>query len=412
MVLYLWKCFEKQGGFYMGNVSDVIVVGGGIGGLAAALSIHDTGKSVAVFEQAPEFGEVGAGIQLAPNALEVLDRLGVKEELLKVAVLPKRLVLKDIYTAKEVATLDLGEEFQEEFGQPYVVLHRSDLHRVIFEACKQRENIKFFNNQVIQTAEENNGKVTVTNQNGETFKADAVIGADGLKSKIRTLFSDDDLVNSEYVAYRGTIPIQEISNDVNMEDVIMWIGPNLHLVQYPVRRGELYNQVVVFKSYDATKEDWGNPDEMARRFEGSHPEVENALTFINRQFRWPMFDRNPIQNWTKGNITLLGDAAHPMLQYLAQGGVQALEDALVLGEKLKEHDSYEEAFKAYQEIRIPRSAMVQTSARNWGEIIHADEPIKVMLRNAIFERHDSKDFKAVDFLYGIFKDSKKLTEVK
>jgi len=396
----------------MVNVSDVIVVGGGIGGLAAALSINNTGRSVAVFEQAPEFGEVGAGIQLAPNALEVLDQLGLKEEILKVAVLPKRLVLKDIYSAKEVATLDLGKEFQEEFGQPYVVLHRSDLHRVIYEACKKRENIKFFNNQIIQTAQEVDGTVSITNQNGETYTADAVIGADGLKSNLRKLFSNDELVNSEYVAYRGTIPIQEISNDVNMEDVIMWIGPNLHLVQYPVRRGELYNQVVVFKSYDATKENWGNPDEMTRRFEGSHPEVQNALSFINRQFRWPMFDRLPISNWTKGNITLLGDSAHPMLQYLAQGGVQALEDALVLGDKLKEYDSYEEAFKAYQEIRIPRSAMVQTSARHWGEIIHADEPVKKMLRNAVFERHHSKDFKVVDFLYGIFKDSKKLTEVK
>lgn len=395
----------------MGNVSDVIVVGGGIGGLAAALSIHETGKSVAVFEQAPEFGEVGAGIQLAPNALEVLDRLGVKEEILKVAVLPKRLVLKDIYTAKEFATLDLGEEFQKEFGQPYIVLHRSDLHRVIYEACQKHENIKFYNNQVIQTAEQIDGTVIITNQNGEKFTANAVVGADGLKSNIRNLFSEDELVNSEYVAYRGTIPIQEVSNDVSLDDVIMWIGPNLHLVQYPVRRGELYNQVVVFKTYDVSKEDWGNPDEMTRRFEGAHPEVHNALTFINRQFRWPMFDRIPIQNWTEGNITLLGDAAHPMLQYLAQGGAQALEDALIIGEKLKEHESYEDAFKAYQEERIPRSAMVQTSARNWGEIIHAEDSLNIMLRNAIFERHQSNDFNVVDFLYGVFKDSKKLTEV-
>lgn len=174
------------------------------------------------------------------------------------------------------------------------------------------------------------------------------------------------------------------------------------MVQYPVRRGELYNQVVVFKSYDATKEDWGNPEEMAKRFEGAHPKVQNALSFINRQFRWPMFDRLPIDNWTEGNITLLGDAAHPMLQYLAQGGVQALEDSYVLGEQLKANDSYEEAFKKYQEIRIPRSAMVQTSARNWGEIIHAEDSLLIMMRNAAFERHQPKDFYAVDFLYGIF----------
>lgn len=387
----------------MRNVSDIIVVGGGIGGLATALSINkNTGKSISVFEQAPEFGEVGAGIQLAPNALEVLDYLGVKEEILKVAVQPKRLVLKDVYTAKEVATLDLGEDFQKEFGQPYVVLHRSDLHRVLFEACQKIENIKFFNNQVIQSTEQKDGVVTIANQNGEKFTAEAVIGADGLKSKIRKHFADDEPINSTYVAYRGTIPIEEVSEDLDLDDVIMWIGPNLHMVQYPVRRGELYNQVVVFKSYDATKEDWGNPDEMAKRFEGSHPKVQNALSYINRQFRWPMFDRLPIDNWTDGNVTLMGDAAHPMLQYLAQGAVQALEDSYILGEQLKAYDSYEEAFKKYQEIRIPRSAMVQTSARNWGEIIHAEDSVIKMLRDTIFEKHQPKDFHRVDFLYGIF----------
>jgi 3-hydroxybenzoate 6-monooxygenase len=388
---------------FVSNISDVIVVGGGIGGLAAALSVHkNTGKSISVFEQAPEFGEVGAGIQLAPNALEVLEYLGVKEEVLKYAVLPKRLVLKDVYTAKEFASLDLGEDFQKKFGQPYIVLHRSDLHRVLFEACRNYENISFFNNQIIQSAEQHDNIVAIANQYGETFTAEAVIGADGIKSKIRKRFSNDDPVNSTYVAYRGTIPIEEISGDVDMDDVIMWIGPNLHMVQYPVRRGKLYNQVVVFKSYDATKENWGNPEEMEKRFEGAHSKVKNALKFINRQFRWPMYDRNPIENWSEGNITLLGDAAHPMLQYLAQGAVQALEDCYVLGEQLKIHDSYEVAFKKYQEIRIPRSAMVQTSARNWGEIIHAEDKITIMLRDALFEKLTPKDYHVVDFLYGIF----------
>lgn len=389
----------------MTNVSDIIIVGGGIGGLAAALSIQETGKSIAVFEQAPEFGEVGAGIQLAPNALEVLDRLGVKEEIIKHAVFPKRLVLKDVYTAKELATLDLGEGFQKEFGQPYIVLHRSDLHRVLYEACQKRSNIKFFTNQTIQTAEQNGDTVTIVNQNGETFSAEAVIGADGVKSKLRKVMIDDEPINSAYVAYRGTIPIEAVANDTNLDldDVIMWIGPNLHLVQYPVRRGELYNQVVVFKSYDATVEDWGTPEELARRFENSHPKVQKALNYINRQFRWQMFDREPIDNWTKGNITLLGDSGHAMLQYLAQGGVQALEDAFVLGEKLKEHHSYEEAFKAYQEVRIPRSAMVQTSARKWGETIHAEDPLTTLLRDRLFAQHKPTDYHNVDFLYGYFK---------
>lgn len=390
----------------MTKISDVIVVGGGIGGLAAALAVNDTGKSVAVFEQAPEFGEVGAGLQLAPNALEVLDRLGVKEELLKYAVLPKRLVLKDVYTGNEVAALDLGEEFQEKFGQPYIVVHRSDLHRVLYEACQNRGNIQFFTNSRIQTAEQDGDTATIVLENGDKYSADAVIGADGVKSNLRKLFIEDEPVNSAYVAYRGTIPIEEVPEDITLEDVVMWIGPNLHLVQYPVRSGKLFNLVVVFKSYDTSVEDWGTPEEMTKRFEGSHPQVQKMLQFINRQFKWQMYDRNPIDTWSKGNITLLGDSAHAMLQYLAQGGVQALEDAWCLKEQLEEKGNYEEAFKAYEEIRAPRASMVQRSARKWGEVIHAEDPVLIMVRDALFERHDSKDFHVVDFLYGIFQKDK------
>ena len=401
--------------FYMEKISDVIVVGGGIGGLAAALSIvQQSNKSVTVLEQAAQFGEVGAGIQLAPNALYVLEQLGVKKAIEDVSVFPKRLVLKDVYTAEELAVLDLTDGFQERFGQPYVVLHRSDLHRVLFEACKKHENITFINDQKIQSVTEQDGVVLVNNQNGETFIADAVIGADGLKSNIRKHFSDDEPICSEYVAYRGTIPIEEVTSkgDVAMDDVIMWIGPNLHLVQYPVRRGELYNQVVVFKTYEyKPKGDWGTPEEMQQRFAGAHPLVERALHYISTQFRWPMFDRLPINNWTDGNITLLGDAAHPMLQYLAQGGVQALEDAFVLGEALAENDSYNAAFLQYQAERQPRSAMVQTSARKWGEIIHAEDDITLLLRQAIFEKHTESNYEVADFLYNYFNTRKQKINV-
>ncbi len=399
----------------MEHVSDVIVVGGGIGGLAAALGIVEAGKTVAILEQAPEFGEVGAGIQLAPNAMAVLDRFGLMEDISKLAVFPKRLVLKDVYTGEELASLDLGETFKERYGYPYFVVHRSDLHYVLLEACKKSDKITLLNDQVIQTADENENGISVTNQNGKTLSAQAVIGADGLWSNMRKLFSNDEPICSEYVAYRGTIPIDEVADHAHENDVIMWIGPYLHLVQYPVRRGELFNQVVVFKSYNYKEgsDDWGTPEEMDRRFAGGHPLVQNALSFIDRQFRWPMFDRLPLDRWTKGKITLLGDAAHPMLQYLAQGGCQALEDAAILANELKEHkDDYETAFKKYEGKRRPRTAQVQKNARLWGQFLHLEDELSLKMREAIFRCHTPHNYEVTDFLYGYAQKVKNVYELK
>ncbi len=383
--------------------NSILIAGGGIGGLAAALAAAEAGHNVAVFEQAPEFGEVGAGIQMAPNAMAVLTRLGVADRVKEFSVFPKRLVLKDAFSGEELSSLDLGEEFKERYGFPYIVLHRTDLHKSLLEACEANPKISLHTNTHITGAEEVEGGAVLIDQNGEKIKGKAVIGCDGIKSNVRKLFSQDEMICSEYVAYRGTIPIEEVSEDAEMDDVIMWIGPNLHVVQYPVRRGELYNQVVVFKSPNYTPDtlEWGTPEEMEQVFAGCHPKVDKALSFINKEFRWPMYDRLPISNWTKGKITLLGDAAHPMLQYLAQGGVQALEDADKLADALIAHgDNLEAAFKAYQEERIPRSARVQTSARTWGEIIHAEDPISILLRNDIMKKREANDFTHTDWIYG------------
>jgi 3-hydroxybenzoate 6-monooxygenase len=391
--------------------TDLIIVGGGIGGLAAALAAAEAGKTSTILERAPQFGEVGAGIQLAPNATAVLERFGVMDEISEVAVFPKRLVLKDVYTAKELTTMDLGEAFRQRYGHPYIVLHRADLHRILLEACVRSKKVTLINNQTIKSVEQNNGIVTVVNQNGEKFTADAVIGADGLWSNVRKYLVDDQPICSQYVAYRGTIPTSEISSDINLDDVVMWIGPYLHLVQYPVKSKKLFNQVVVFKSYNykENSDDWGTPEEMDKRFKGSHPQVQHALSFIHRQFRWPMYDRLPIDNWTKGKVTLLGDAAHPMLQYLAQGGCQALEDASYLADMLiKYPDDYEKAFLAYQEERIPRTAKVQRSVRTWGEILHTEDPMSILLRNTIFEQRTPQDYEVADFLFKYDKTSGKI----
>lgn len=384
-------------------MNDILVIGGGIGGLAAALGTSNIGRKVAVLERAPEFGEIGAGIQLAPNAMAVLNKLGLLDEIDKYTVYPKRLVLRDAFTGKELAPLDLGETFKQKYGFSYCVIHRSDLHRVLLEACKKNPSITLLNNQLIESVEETADGVIATNSRNEHFFGKAAIGADGLRSNVRKLISHDQPVCSKYVAYRGTIPITEISPDSELDDVIMWIGPHLHVVQYPVRRGELYNQVVVFETYEYKEDsdDWGTPEEMERRFQGCHPLVQQALSFIQRQIRWPMYDRRPIDNWTKGNLTLLGDAAHPMLQYIAQGGCQALEDSSYLTAMLKKYgENYEKAFHDYQEERIPRSAKVQNTARLFGKMIHADDPVFTLLRDAYLGKRGAQDYDVVEWLYG------------
>ncbi|MFP7737059.1 FAD-dependent monooxygenase [Priestia aryabhattai] len=384
----------------------IIVIGGGIGGLATALGVAETKQKVKVLEQAPEFGEVGAGIQLAANATNVLHRLGVMDKINEIAVFPKRLVLMDAFSGEEISALDLGDVYKERYGAPYIVLHRSDLHHVLLEACEENPYIELVTNQMIEKTVQDEDSITVTAANGDRHIGKAVIGADGIWSNTRKLFVEDEAICSQYVAYRGAIPIEDITTHGNLDDVYMWIGPNLHLVQYPVRRGELYNQVVVFKSTQYRKEieytdEWGTPEEMDQVFAGTCDPVQKAITFIQRQRRWPMYDRNPISNWTKGRVTLTGDAAHPMLQYLAQGACQALEDASYLTDMIHQHgDNLEQAFLKYQEERIPRTAYVQKSARTWGEIIHSTNPEGILLRDIIMKNRTDQDFQFVDQFHG------------
>lgn len=389
----------------------LIVIGGGIGGLATALGLAENKKYVKVLEQAPEFLEIGAGIQLAANATNVLQRFGVMEKLNDIAVFPKRLVLMDAFTGNELSALDLGDAYKERYGSPYIVLHRSDLHKALYDKCQENAYIELITDQSIVSTEEVGNTVTVTAANGDVHTGEAAIGADGIWSKARKLFVEDQPVCSEYVAYRGAIPMEDVTDVGSMDDVYMWIGPNFHLVQYPVRRNELYNQVVVFKSDTYRKEieftdQWGTPEEMDRVFEGTCQPVQTAIGFIQRQKRWPMYDREPIKNWTKGRVTLSGDAAHPMLQYLAQGACQALEDASYLADMIEKHgDQIETAFQEYQEERIPRTTEVQNNARVWGEIIHAEKPETILLRNTILSARDPQDYGFVDKFHG-YKKSK------
>lgn len=380
----------------------LVVVGGGIGGLAAALGLAKVGHSVAVLERASEFGEVGAGLQLGPNASRMLDALGVLDVVHRSAVFPSRLTMCDIYNGNVITELDLGRKFKDRYGYPYVVMHRTDLHHALLDACRSMPAI-FLNAgcDVVDVMERGDTHVVVC-EDGRNFEAEAVVGADGIRSVIRARFiSDGEPVDSGYVAYRGAVAMSEIANHAGLDNVVLWTGHEIHLVQYPVRRGELYNQVAVFRRPTGANDTdlKGISAELDSRYASACSHVRRALPTIGRTRRWRLYDRKPVAGWSRGRIVLLGDAAHPMLQYLAQGACQALEDAVCLSERVREYgNDLERAFVAYEELRAPRAARVQSNARVFGDIIHANIAGQ-LTRNALLKFMPSDDFRYVDWLY-------------
>lgn len=390
--------------------TDVVVVGGGIGGLSAALALHDSGRRVTVLERASEFTEIGAGLQLAPNATRVLDRLKVLDAVAARGVAPRRLVLRDAVDGSELTSLDLGADFQARYGGVYLVVHRSDLLDVLVAAARDR-GIALLTDAAVERVQQDPDRVVATTADGRSFAAGAVIAADGLHSQLRAGFSTDRPIWSGYVAYRGAVPAAD-APAVDSGDVVAYLGPGLHLVQYSLRAGELVNQVAVFRTgaHDlasrqavdgADPEDWGGPEELDAAFASTCDHVREALPLLWRDRRWPMFDRAPMTQWVDGRLALLGDAAHPMVQYLAQGACQAIQDAEVLADALAGSGSGSEpsALGAYAAARAGHTARVQTTARTWGEIWHVDG-IARTLRNAYLRDRRVEDYRHIDWIYG------------
>jgi 3-hydroxybenzoate 6-monooxygenase len=382
----------------------LLVVGGGIGGLAAALAASQAGLPVHVIEKSEEFAEIGAGLQLAPNAMRALDQLGIYKAIYRHAHFPRRLLLRDALTDKPVAKLDVGEKFRAHFGYPYIVIHRGDLLNTELEACRASTLVTLESKKEAAHIENLGNGARVVCTDGTTYECDSLLGADGLWSKVRKMVHDDgEPICAQCVCYRGAIPIEEAPADSDFDNMTIWMGPDIHFVQYVVHHGTVFNQVAVFKSnrYKEGSLDWGTPDELDEHFSQTCPRVRHAVaTTIKRDRCWPMFDRRPIDNWTRDRITLLGDAAHPMFQYLAQGACQALEDAACLMIKLREScGDVARAFFAYQQTRIPRTARVQNSARFAGDLFHV-EGIGRIFRNELLAKRTDDDVEHLEWLYG------------
>jgi salicylate hydroxylase len=368
-----------------------------------------TGLTVRVLERAPQFSEVGAGIQLAPNATRLLRSWGLLDATLSVGIRPRRLVLSDAFTGDELTALDLGRPFAQRYGAPYVVLHRTDLLDVLLNACREA-GVQLENDRMVLTVDTEHDTAHVETADGSRYSASLVVAADGLHSTLRRYLSPDPPVGSGFVAYRGAVPLAEVKRHASLEEVQLYVGPGIHLVQYPVRSGAMYNQVAVFRSrrYQEGEADWGTADELYAAFGDTCGAVRESVESLWSDQRWPMYDREPIGSWVAGRLVLLGDSAHPMLQYLAQGACQAIEDAAVLAAALQRHapdgpangEQLARALAEYVGHREPRTTRAQRNARNWGDIWHTDG-IAVMLRNEIFARREADDFYYTDWLFDL-----------
>ena len=387
----------------MSAANQVIVVGGGIGGLSAALALSRKGIPVLVLEQAPEFKEIGAGIQLGPNVFRMFEVLGLTKEMFHWCAFPEGLEFRNSITAETIIDMRIDQRFHAKYNAPYGVIHRADMLNVILDACKTSNLIKLVTSQKVVSIDDDGSAVTVKTDTGETYKGAALVGCDGLWSTVREkIVGDGKPVVSGHIAYRAVLPTAEWPKEYRLPKMIVWCGEKTHLVHYPLRRGELFNLVVVFHS-DRYEEGWdtyGDPAELHSRFADKCEPVRTLLQKVNAWKMWVLCDRPAIKNWTHGRITLLGDAAHPMLQYLAQGGNMAMEDAVCLANQIEASGkNYGAAFKKYQELRYLRTARVQLMARVFGEIYHASG-VNRELRNKLLADWSREGAIDMSWLYG------------
>jgi 3-hydroxybenzoate 6-monooxygenase len=381
----------------------VLVAGGGIGGLAAALALSRQGHAVKVLEQAGQIGEIGAGIQLGPNAFSAFDALGIGERARARAVYTERLVMMDAVDESEVASIPVGEAFRARFGNPYAVSHRADVHLSLLEGAQESAAIEVLTSTHVDRVEQGASGVTAIDRNGRAHRGVALIACDGVKSTVREQLVGDPVRVSGHVVYRAVVDAEGFPADLKWNAPCVWAGPDCHLVHYPLRGGEQYNVVVTFHSRG--HEEWGVSDgsreEVMSYFDGIATRPRQLLTLPKTWKRWATADREPIAHWSRGRVTLLGDAAHPMLQYLAQGACMALEDAVTLGEALAASGGdFAAAFARYERARVARTARVVLLTREMGRVYHA-KGVERLVRNELWkDRAPGRAYDALEWLYG------------
>ena len=384
----------------------VIVAGGGIGGLATALALARKDFRVSVYEQSRDFSEIGAGIQIGPNAFHALDWLGVGEQARRCAVFIDRLVMMDSLDGQQVACIPVDDPFRSWFGNPYAVIHRDDLHRVLLDACTKQDSIDLVTRRRVVGYEQQNCRVRIFTDDDQQSEADVLIGADGLNSKIRNqLLNDGPPRVSGHVAYRALMPYELMPEELRWNAATLWAGPKTHIVHYPLKGWKLFNIVCVFQDKNRTEAAAnvpGTQEEVLQRFSAVCDKPRSILEALSEWRYWVLCDREPVSRWVDARVALLGDAAHPMMQYFAQGACQAMEDAVCLAQKMALHvDDVEAGLLQYQSERVLRTARVQISSRLIGDYLYHADGVTRLVRNDIYaDRTPEEWYRSLEWLYG------------
>lgn len=352
----------------------ILISGGGIAGLTAALCLSQNGNRVELYERASTIQPQGAGIQISPNAFHVLAKLGLGKALRVLADQPKAIIMMDALKGSELNRLPLGMDIEDKYEAPYLVIHRADLQQVLLEACKRDNNIEVsFSSQVVDAVPHLNG-VTVmiqTNNGTQERLGDILVVADGVHSTIRA--SSMELPKASYsgkTAWRALIPASEVSNPLALENTFAWLGPKAHAITYPVRQKAFLNVIAVTQETDPAKTTHAFPSQLAKKFSHWDGSFTDVFKTDVEWSGWPLFEMPAPELMSAKTFAFIGDAAHAMLPFAAQGAAQAIEDAHVLAQCLNETQASEKALSQFQKIRLPRVRKVVNTARSNGRIYH------------------------------------------